>query len=754
MNPHTGNSARYDDAVEQMLVALASHPEGLDTEGVEHMLGEHGIRAINARLHAAFETLVSEHAVESRAIERTGPAKSRRWYAGDGCEQALGALGRTRWRKLAQDADYVRIADEPAPEPARYAIELRTMRMCWKLAQFTGGVKQLRTEIDTMKIGKSAVELRSEVHIHKLLDREGDLFETAPPTGWGSAGERVRGMEDPHPQRTTWSGENDQPIVAEIVEGTWITRRIETDGEPGEIAHRVAGEPIRWSEWTPAEGMAIERFVLSITPDDPVAENPRWARHNAPPDLRPRATIMAIASADPCDETPVRAIGPVEVRRNAEWSAATEALIEAPEWPGHARIVGAHYPENDADLETLTSRPVRLAPEQATRTAGHDASGALRFEGPDEDRLAKLADYLEGAGWLDDALAMQRRCAALRPWDLQALEDLALAHKGLGHREEHDALRNEIVRRGMAMLPEGFAWAANTLEWGAIENRPFLRAYFRAAAKEDRRRNHKAAKTMWTQLLEVCGRDAMGARNEVLRMAVTLGQWDETLTLIEARTDEVCPDMDFGRALALTGLEKHTDAKRAMNTAAQRHPLVGSRIMQHTRAAGTDGWESYTVKGFSEAEHYWTRYEKAWTGNNGAILRAMLSDARAASPRRHTVRRSMSVCHNREAIERNLARTREAVDEVAENGARHCDELWDLLYHLECGGRGVRVWIDGGHLGARWESTAGEHLDVRLEGEWEATVHASAPATRSPRKRLTFEQIVTVWGQIDEAGER
>ena len=528
------------------------------------------------------------------------------------------------------------------------------MCVATRIMRFAYGIEDLRERIDTVSIDRHERERRSEIHVEKWIDRESEMvFDSTPKPTLGWSGERVRGMDDPDPFRGTWRGSEDEAVIAEIAEGMWMSRWVACEDNPEELVQRIAGEPVCWDEWSPAEGMPIERYALRIFDpkrEDGPGPHMEW---NAPPELRYRATITPIVVGS---DGRTYVLESVEAKRNEEWIAADRALSEEAArdeigWGG--RTAGAIYDENGTSVRHFTSRRVRIPGAMRTREALRWPDGDYALPGPSgDDRLADCAEYLHEAGWLEDALEAQRRRVQLRPWDLSAMEDLAIAHNALGHYEEYDALRNEIVRRGLAMLPPGFDWEENALPWSHIENRPFLRAYFRQATKEEERGSHGTAKAMWARLERVSASDGMGARYEVLRMAVKLEEWNEAGAIIDRLEEDAGAEVAFARALCLHALDRRSEAESAMDDAAEAHPIVASRVMQHGRAPGGGRWDGYTVGGYSEAERYWTRYAPAWTGRKGPDLQAMLSRARGRSSRRHRVRRSPSIFSDREADRR------------------------------------------------------------------------------------------------------
>lgn len=223
-------------------------------------------------------------------------------------------------------------------------------------------------------------------------------------------------------------------------------------------------------------------------------------------------------------------------------------------------------------------------------------------------------------------------------------------------------------------------------------------------------------------------------------MAIKLHEWNEAGAIVDRLEEDAAAEIAFARALCLHALGRRREAESAMDRAADAHPIVASRIMQHAREPDVGMWDGYTVGGYSEAERYWRRNASAWTGQGGSDLRAMLARARGRSSRRHRVRRSPSIFSDQEAIDANMVRAREAVAELERTGTRHCDEIWDLLHNLE-DGTDTRVFgAADNELMVRWGS-AEETIEVQLKGQWECIVTTvSAEGTRSS-ERMMFEQI-------------
>ena len=756
----TSEAHGYDAGLESLLEALSTTKAGLTDEEVGAALGTRPTaRRINARLGNAFAALrdaVNEPIREGHAVRREGPARTRRWHPGEKLERVRGALRRAWWGAQTRASGHVRAAARIA-EAARYpTMEVRTMRIAERSIEFENGARGLTLALDEAVFDHSDAR-RGEVHVQHYRDaaRE-DPYDSSAPQGLEWSGERVRGRED-EVDEGNWNDALEHG-TARIAEGVWMQRWLSCEGDPYELATELAAEPVDWSEWAVAEGAAVTRWVRWVC-EAPMPGRSEWlaALRRAPPvELRYRAHINALAH-DNGDG--VRVLPTITTMRGATLEAAERAFSQALETGRIAWgwCVGpVFYTENGERAEDPDGPATQIPPEARRRCAWRDLDGGYRFPSAEEDLLAESAEYHTEAGWIERALEINRRRVALHPWDLDALEDLAMAHKALGHRDEYDALRNETMRRGLSMLPADFAWEAGALDWLSHENRPFLRACFRHAVRDEHFGRDEAALAMWDRLARASRSDGMGARYEGLRMAVKLARWRDAAGRLRAlaEADDASAESAFAEALCAHALGEGAEADGALGRAAARHPLVASRIMQHERAPCTDKWCGYTVGGFSEAEYYWARYHEAWQAPEAEPLRRGLARARSASGRSIHVRRTPSIFNDTGAIEANMTRYRAAIGTLEAEGVRHCDELWDLLREIEAGGAPAQIGREGDEATIGWHGSDGTRLRVVARGAWRATATVTTDDGREMTIETDFGTIAKRWGEIAAPAKR
>ena len=88
-----------------------------------------------------------------------------------------------------------------------------------------------------------------------------------------------------------------------------------------------------------------------------------------------------------------------------------------------------------------------------------------------------------------------------------------------------------------------------------------------------------------------------------------------------------------------------------------------------------------------------------------------------------------------------MARAREALAELERAGIRHCDEIWDLLHHVEDGTETRTFGAADKELTVRWDGSGEETLELHLKGQWEGIVTTVSVDRTTYSERMTFEQI-------------
>jgi len=175
------------------------------------------------------------------------------------------------------------------------------------------------------------------------------------------------------------------------------------------------------------------------------------------------------------------------------------------------------------------------------------------------------------------------------------------------------------VRLGLDALPRKFSWNNSLLEWGHLENRPFLRAYFSLGLRLFEQGNVGEAQQIFTRLLSVNPNDNQGARYLLLECLLALENWQEVLRLIHQYSDERSPDMAYAKVLALLGQGEDVQAQQCLRDAVNAHPHVARELLKsrHVRPESRIPG-AIMVGGDDEAFHYWERNKSYWAKDTNA----------------------------------------------------------------------------------------------------------------------------------------
>ena len=79
--------------------------------------------------------------------------------------------------------------------------------------------------------------------------------------------------------------------------------------------------------------------------------------------------------------------------------------------------------------------------------------------------------------------------------------------------------------------------------------------------------------------------------------------------------------------------------------------------------------------------------------------------------------------------------------ELEHAGIRHCDEIWDLLHHVEDGTDSKMFGAAEKELTVRWQGAGKETIEVHLKGRWEGIVTTVSVDGTPDSERMTFAQI-------------
>jgi len=237
----------------------------------------------------------------------------------------------------------------------------------------------------------------------------------------------------------------------------------------------------------------------------------------------------------------------------------------------------------------------------------------------------KVDDLLEeGIDWID---ADPKRAASIfmnlvdeYPEHMDAYHHLALTLEQMGKKEEAFATWKLAIDTALKLFPAHFSMEQDRLQWGFIENRPFLRLYHSFGLQLMKRGETETALEVFEHLVALSPNDNLGARALVVGCRFELKEPEGVLSVCRQFSDDAMEQLVYGKALALFQLGKVKEAREALDIATKCYPLIAGELLKtkHRRPNSVDD-QRITLGGPDQAYVYWQDQGSYWTGTPGAI---------------------------------------------------------------------------------------------------------------------------------------
>jgi len=236
-------------------------------------------------------------------------------------------------------------------------------------------------------------------------------------------------------------------------------------------------------------------------------------------------------------------------------------------------------------------------------------------------------------GDLDEAERVFRAVLTQMPDHLDALHHLALVLSERNLLDETRDLWGQSVRIGHKAFPQDFELGRDRLEWGWLENRPFLRCLHGLALTRYNDGEIEEALRLFRELLSLNPNDNQGVRAMAEEALFKLGRFEDALEIAKQYPNDIMPETLYGRALALFKLGQRQEATSALEEAIDNLPLVGKELLKTKhRLPRTARPGMVTVGGADEAYYYWEDWRQFWEEDPKALewLRGIMKQARKA----------------------------------------------------------------------------------------------------------------------------
>jgi tetratricopeptide (TPR) repeat protein len=223
-------------------------------------------------------------------------------------------------------------------------------------------------------------------------------------------------------------------------------------------------------------------------------------------------------------------------------------------------------------------------------------------------------------GNLDEAERVFKAVLAQMRDHLDAIHHLALVLSERNLLDQARDLWDQSVRIGRKAFPQDFKLGRERLEWGWLENRPFLRCLHGLALARYDEGEVEEALRLFQELLSLNPNDNQGVRAMAEEVLFKLGRLEDALEITEQYREDVMPETLYGRALALFKLGRRREASVALKQAIRYLPLVRKELLKTGhRLPRTARPDMVSVGGADEAYYYWQHWGQFWEEDPEAL---------------------------------------------------------------------------------------------------------------------------------------
>ncbi|MET0116436.1 MAG: hypothetical protein ABW090_03325 [Sedimenticola sp.] len=230
----------------------------------------------------------------------------------------------------------------------------------------------------------------------------------------------------------------------------------------------------------------------------------------------------------------------------------------------------------------------------------------------DEDVLnAAIGFWQEGN--IELAENLLRGLITERPNYIDAIHHLSLICSETGREYESYLCCREAVRIGFEVIPKEFDWKKSKLEWSALSNRPFMRAYHSLGLWHIVRKEIQQAIHVFNNLLLASPNDNLGVRYLLPKLWIEKGDYLSVVRHYKTFSDDVAPEILYSYPLVLALSNEEAKAKAAFSLAEKELPLVAKELRKKRHPKPKSFAEGYISHGGADqAYYYWKEYGDYW----------------------------------------------------------------------------------------------------------------------------------------------
>jgi tetratricopeptide (TPR) repeat protein len=229
------------------------------------------------------------------------------------------------------------------------------------------------------------------------------------------------------------------------------------------------------------------------------------------------------------------------------------------------------------------------------------------------DRFYAACDAMN-SGDYEEAIAVFHAIIDEVPEYIDAYNQLGLALAWSGHEEEGQLILEKGVQTVLALFPRDFFEKHYLLEWGWLDNRPFLRCYANLGLCYLENERYDKAKTIFERILIMNPTDNQGVRDLLLNCYFGLGKLEAALELCNRYQEDLLVGISYGRALALYKLGNRAEAKKQFLAAMRFFPRVAKELikLRHTKPKDYGVGPGVIIGSQEEAYDYWLSFGQYW----------------------------------------------------------------------------------------------------------------------------------------------
>src|SRR3989344_6272365 len=223
-----------------------------------------------------------------------------------------------------------------------------------------------------------------------------------------------------------------------------------------------------------------------------------------------------------------------------------------------------------------------------------------------DDLLFESQDYTED-GNLSKAKMILNKAIEIFPQHIDAINQL-----GMMSGKDMKKFNEQAVNIGLSVLPSKFN-EKSKLEWGWMENRPFLRAYHTKGLMLLEEGKLDEAIKIFNQMISWNTNDNQGVRDILADIYSGQNMIDEMIHLSSKYPRDYSPSMNFGLALALYKKGEKEKANKALKKAIDNFPLCGKILLEESPKKPKSEMPGYiSVGGADQAYEFWEGNMVAW----------------------------------------------------------------------------------------------------------------------------------------------